>query len=46
MMSNTFVPDFMAEGQVVDHREDYLRKTIEVKNKNIEELLKELKETQ
>jgi seryl-tRNA synthetase len=31
---------------IADFQEDYLRKTIEVKNRNIDELLRELKETQ
>lgn len=37
---------FTPETGVYDVREDFLRRTIEVKNKNIDELLKELKETQ
>ena len=30
----------------MDYKEDYLRRTIQVKDKNIDDLLKELKETQ
>lgn len=37
---------FVPESVIIDPKEDFLRRTIEVKNKNIDELLKELKETQ
>ena len=43
MNSYNTVPDPLLEPIIFDHKEDYLRRTIDVKNKNIEELIKELK---
>ena len=43
MTSYNTVPDPLLEPIIFDHKEDYLRRTIDIKNKNIEELIKELK---
>lgn len=46
MHSSLIDQAIIPQGMLYDANEDFLRRTIDVKNKNIDDLLKELKETQ